>query len=333
MLKSFLEIFDLRALHPRNINFQSKKITEKTLSILKDIDRRIKTENNHTTKAHKRTLLTLLYSIPFWERGLEWSEREVQVNIYLSQKKARCSILHDKIIKAYASNNNYEKLNDYLLRIQISESGISSTEKRLNMPLCYVNKEKLLVSIKQTFEFIQLVKYRAFINSGTLLGSIRDGNFISYDNDIDLAVILKSSDDEDIADEMFALCDKLSDSGIDAICKLSFKSPIIKIKFTSGIVIDIFPAWFKQNNLYIWPYCFGKLEKATLLPLSQSILCNSKFPSPQKPHSILEENYGYQWKIPDSNFEFDWEKSYKQFHNLISNYREKYENSLSSGNS
>ena len=84
--------------------------------------------------------------------------------------------------------------------------------------------------------------YEVFLNSGTLLGLIRDERLIEHDDDIDLAVILKSKSEAKAAEEWQGLRAKLEARGIfDA--KNYDQPAVYKLLPAGETQIDLFPAW------------------------------------------------------------------------------------------
>lgn len=161
-----------------------------------------------------------------------------------------------------------------------------------------------------------------FLNSGTLLGAVRDQTFIKHDDDMDIGVIVNSTQPLDVADELIAL-HKVLKAKLDLPIKTSFNSPVLKIKLASDIVLDIFPTWFQDGKVYIWPHTFGELTKADLLPLKTISMHGYEMPVPAEPEKMLALNYGEQWKVPDAGFSFPWAEAKIRHKILLERYRSK----------
>ena len=56
-------------------------------------------------------------------------------------------------------------------------------------------------------DWLEEAQHSWFIESGTLLGAWRNGNFIAHDDDFDIALII---DKKDVMGELWRLCDILS---------------------------------------------------------------------------------------------------------------------------
>ena len=96
--------------------------------------------------------------------------------------------------------------------------------------------------ITNLLKVLEGLGHKAFLNSGTLLGSVRDKNLILYDDDIDLAVVLKSRGELYAAREFCALAEQLNEKGID--CKLRVgNNAMIKLPDLNGFEVDLFSAY------------------------------------------------------------------------------------------
>ena len=152
--------------------------------------------------------------------------------------------------------------------------------------------------------------YQVFLNSGTLLGVVRDKRLIDHDDDIDLAMILKADATKDAATEWRNLRGKLERLGLfDAD---NFKSdPIYKLKPVGKTQIDLFPAWVENGRFFVYPHTQGTLAAEDVLPLRMCELTGNALPA--NPEKMLEINYGTGWRHPDPLFKFPWASANKAF--------------------
>lgn len=141
-----------------------------------------------------------------------------------------------------------------------------------------------------------------FIHSGTLLGSVREGNIISHDDDIDIGVfphdveflvsdefnqILKKKDLKFIPFE--------NDKGIIKLHEMNSKH---------NIFIDIFVfrkngnkiEYNSENSRNIWKNGFFKENE--LFPLTIYPLGNIQLLGPNNPYPYLRRHFGNDWKVP-----------------------------------
>ncbi|MFK7838590.1 MAG: LicD family protein [Sulfitobacter sp.] len=148
-----------------------------------------------------------------------------------------------------------------------------------------------------------------WLNSGTLLGSVREGAFIGHDDDVDLAVLLQGDTHQEVAASWINAYHKLSASGL-ALHVPARDKRVIKV-VGNDVKIDLFPAWMQGDRVFVYPHTAGALQRDDLLPFGA---CRaSGLPVPQNPEAFLELNYGAQWQVPDPSFTFDWKASNAHF--------------------
>lgn len=135
---------------------------------------------------------------------------------------------------------------------------------------------------------------RSFLMSGTLLGFIRDSQFISWDKDIDLG-ILTSEADVATVERAFERSPQFE------VRRLDFNTDRLRVNHVNGVMIDIFPhyegedgrIWHDGTATRWWNSPFG-LRPVEFLGRPQLV--------PDPPEKYLDENYG-NWRVPDPNFD------------------------------
>ncbi|WP_131802448.1 hypothetical protein [Yoonia tamlensis] len=159
--------------------------------------------------------------------------------------------------------------------------------------------------------------YEVFANSGTLLGLVRDKAPIAHDDDIDLAVVLKSNTDVGAAQEFSQLADKLIALGLGDQ-SLRESGAILKLPKIGGFQVDVFPAYGAWRRYKVFPYSFGDFTRRDVLPLGKCAV--SGLPIPANPETVLEVNYGKDWRIPDPRFAFPWGPQKKKFATFLAEW-------------
>jgi len=152
--------------------------------------------------------------------------------------------------------------------------------------------------------------YEVFLNSGTLLGVVRDARLIDHDDDIDLAVMLNATTREDAAQEWRNLRFVLEDLDLFET-DLPGMPGIYKLKPAGDVEIDLFPAWVEGGRAFVYPHTNGSLTAADVLPLQPCALTGQAIPA--MPELMLAENYGENWRNPDPFFKFPWAAANKRF--------------------
>ncbi|MEP5729825.1 MAG: LicD family protein [Sulfitobacter sp.] len=162
---------------------------------------------------------------------------------------------------------------------------------------------------RRTIEHVKSLVGEVWLNSGTLLGSIRDGGFIGHDNDIDLAVMMQGETPQEVAGAWIEACHTLRASGLKFHVPARNKR-VMKV-IDDGMQIDLFPAWMQGDQVFVYPHTAGQLRRDDLLPFGKCAA--SGLPIPRNPQAFLELNYGPKWRVPDPSFTFDWPTSEQHF--------------------
>jgi len=100
--------------------------------------------------------------------------------------------------------------------------------------------------------FLTQQGYEVFLNSGTLLGVVRDGRLIDHDDDIDLAIILRADSAETAAQEWSELRARLCETGSLVEAQME-NDAIFKLTGHGDVQFDLFPAWFEGDRFFVYP--------------------------------------------------------------------------------
>jgi len=190
---------------------------------------------------------------------------------------------------------------------------------------------ELLQDICNLFEKYN-VKY--WVDAGTLLGLVRDGEIIHEDSDHDFCIKI-----EDIDDNFFQMIDEINsdpkwDKVSDVISKklrkeveegkvnllktmhrIQYKKEFISGIHTKRIYSDLlilFPFddfyFYKQNNEYVWRY---KTEHIKEFKTIDKYNCNIRIPKYVEDYLDIEFNYGWRFaqkfNAYKTNFWHRWE--------------------------
>lgn len=148
----------------------------------------------------------------------------------------------------------------------------------------------------------EIFGYECFINSGTLLGMVREGKFLAHDDDVDLGVLLKASSQERAAREWRFFIRKLQELNLIKDT-MYVDEGILKLNISETVDLELFPAWAsKDGKVSVYPYSADGFAIENLLPLKPTGPFDLL--GPAVPEPILEVNYGPKWRVPDPFFTF-----------------------------
>lgn len=152
---------------------------------------------------------------------------------------------------------------------------------------------------------------RVFLNSGTLLGVVRDGRLIDHDDDIDLAYRLEAQTPAEAAREWRALNQRLVSEGL-AEADYNIDTGMMKLDGKGVVRVDLFPVWIDAaGRVFIFPHTFGELDAGQVFPTRNCAVTG--LPVPAEPEAMLAINYGQGWREPDPYYAFPWFEAKKRF--------------------
>lgn len=159
-----------------------------------------------------------------------------------------------------------------------------------NVPMNQEDAKYMLITMKNV-----LAKHGVTIMPmfGTLLGAIREQNFIKNDSDIDVVIYAKDRQ------KVFDLRPELEKNGIQLYC---YVLPWIFTFEYKGITCDIYSLyetvwpWTNRYYLLLEKYISREFFDAT----EDYEWFGETFQVPAHPETILEYLYGKTWRIPQS---------------------------------
>ncbi|PCJ26892.1 MAG: hypothetical protein COA96_04490 [SAR86 cluster bacterium] len=167
----------------------------------------------------------------------------------------------------------------------------------------------LLVSSIKTLEqlFSNEFGIQLYLTWGTLLGAIRQNDFINYDNDVDLAYLSKKELDFEILEEHEYIVAVLEEHNFSV--RRNSKGQIhvrVMPETESGkgaaFNLDIWTTWARGGKYYHYPDIKGELESKEVLPLVPHTFHDESFLVPTGFGQVLSAFYGENWLKPDKNY-------------------------------
>ncbi|MGA1179751.1 MAG: hypothetical protein ACO3U1_03990 [Marivivens sp.] len=248
----------------------------------------------------------------------------VRLGLYEDRPGAQIEILKAKVILDVCATSNHKRAfrNLEVLSGLLDEADFSLFSRKLakiSSPLALgrhgyypsfadLDLNKVEAQLTRLISDIEKCGVEVFINSGTLLGYIRDGRPIVRDDDFDLASIIPGSTFEEI-------CENWRDfkSAISEEYAIIDKGSFIAIRLEIGIQVDIFSAWILSGKLFVYPYCYGDCLSDVAVPVRRFSVRSSELPIPNNPDVLLDVNYAGNWRSPDPYWRFNWNRANKRF--------------------
>lgn len=310
-----------KLIRPRQPPIQKRNLSNASWEVLRQIDE-ILLDRERRDKLSYHFIRAKLNRVPRLERGIDWTERVVALYCCKGMRENRCAALKREINNERLRRQQPEKLEEFNGRLRKTLFPLMLTNHGLSLPFAHRDQKEVARDLVSLFSILEELGYQAMINSGTLLGAVREGEFLGHDDDADLAVLIDGKTDIEVVESLKRLLSDLNESGGLSEPAWFHKSvPMLKVLIRSGIEVDLFPLWFREERAYIWPHTYGELTWDDIFPLSNQKLCGAPMPSPKNVEKMLALNYGDNWQLPDPDYFFPWDDAKKRFESILNVYR------------
>lgn len=270
--------------------------------------------NGHLDKRTYKKFLNILLDNED-DKDLNWLRSWVLLNSITHKKAFKTQSYISKMVKISRRRGKMDEYNSFM-SLLFDEMGLMRPiGGKYSQSFGDKNVDEILTKCYKINDDLKSAGVQAFASSGTLLGLIREGKLLSHDNDIDLVVVLSSRTEEEAAREWLSLCDKLIGGGI-AMSRSEWSGVTLKLQKINGFGVDLFPAWVgADDEVYIFPYCYGNLNRDQIFPLHKNTASGLMIPNDSE--AVLKENYGVDWNHPDEGWSFNWPAARKKFSKLL----------------
>ncbi len=192
----------------------------------------------------------------------------------------------------------------------VSYSYPCRNERRIKSGIPYLNKSicrKNLLDIKSVFDRHQI---KFFLSYGTLLGALREKDFITHDIDTELGIFAEQKE------QFINAIKELLLLGFDLI-RTSDPDDVVTIIRDDEIVdIGIFRKVKDERNKDYFVYQKNRVYGVNLCQLIPYVFLDTQFLIPSNAEKLLEQWYGSDWKIPKINAPA-WSYNYPKWKKML----------------
>ena len=148
--------------------------------------------------------------------------------------------------------------------------------------------------------------YNLYFIGGTLLGYIRENDFLENDKDMDISYFSKYTNVIDVRKEILEIISTLIDSGEELYFIRNLDYSVVKNYFRWRVDerdrIDVMPTWTQDGMIYRPTFVSYEGTSDIILPLKKEKFYDHDVFIPNKPEIKLANVYGDNWKTPDRGF-------------------------------
>lgn len=153
--------------------------------------------------------------------------------------------------------------------------------------------------------FEKRTKLTIYLIYGTLLGAVRESDFLKHDYDIDLAYLSKETEINKIVEEKNRVLEILKEA--DLLIKSFGYGHFHTYSFDKSMALDMWTSWIDQNNNFYAVSAYDAwVKKEDIEPFTKIKLRGIDFTVPKDYDKFLTVYYG-NWKIPQKT----WQQSTK----------------------
>ena len=220
------------------------------------------------------------------------------------------------LVQAYKAQGNEEMANYLISKVNklVSDRGVALGPHGFTQTFSLMPESKKNDIARELSQMFNLLKddfgVEPFVSSGTLLGIVRDGDYIPHDDDLDVCYVGQAQSEKEVVEERRRLCEFLNSKGYRAtpsnVAHVWCKTP-------GGVALDIFTGFIENDCVSMNPLPRNQLKKEAVLPLKQQSFRGHQLYLPNSPDEVLSLNYGPNWRTPDKSWKFSWKRAKSEY--------------------
>ena len=270
--------------------------------------------------ARWEALRARLDEVPTADRGRPWRETSVLTDLAFRQRPSRAYRQLSRIRERRLGQGDATGFERFWADCRRVLAPYTLNPHGYHLALGSRDPAGLWALVAEVGAEVAALGHACFLDSGTLLGLVREGDVLAHDDDVDLAVVLDPDDSPDAAGaarqwqelRTRALAAGLLDPDFE-----ERRPSHCRVAARDGLMIDLFPAWQGGGRMYVWPHTYGDLAADDVLPPGRRQVHGVEVLLPRQPELLLEANYGPGWRSPDPTFRFDWARAHDRFAGFV----------------
>lgn len=142
-----------------------------------------------------------------------------------------------------------------------------------------------------------------FLMYGTLLGHVREGDFIQGDDDFDAGYLSHKTTAAEVKQETMQLVVDLVLAGFT--CSFNRNGRLFRLRLKDDkpdVHLDVRPVWYEDGHIWAHKQARLTLQLSDFEPVRTETLRGVAVDIPKHPERFLAAYYGEGWKVPDPAF-------------------------------
>ena len=144
-----------------------------------------------------------------------------------------------------------------------------------------------------------------FVAYGALLGQVRSGDFIAYDDDFDAGIFVDADSPAEAAQHYYRIVNVLRERGYEIATSDSHLGNF-HLYIPNLPPVDIFLFYYREPTQELCSYNLAHVcKKDVILPLVEGTLAGEKVLLPNQSDVLVAATYGENWQTPDPYFQWN----------------------------